>query len=52
MRVPAPIIVAMMKNPCHQNGDCFDIARNDISGNTEAGKLFAVVRLAAFRLAS
>jgi len=41
-----------MMNPCHHTGDCFDIARSDIRGSTEAGKLFAAVRLAAFRLAS
>src|SRR5205809_1053240 len=52
VRMPAPAMVALMKNPCHHNGDCFDIARSDIRGGTEAGKLFAAVRLAAFRLAS
>jgi len=45
-------MVALMKNPCHQDRDNFGIAHFDISGSTEAGKLFAAVRFAAFHLAS
>ncbi len=50
--MPAPAMVALMKNPCHQDRDNFGIAHFDIRGSTKAGKLFAAVRFAAFRLAS
>jgi hypothetical protein len=50
--MPAPAMVALMRNPCHQDRDNFGIAHFDIRGSTEAGKLFAAVRFTVFRLAS